>query len=161
MTIQMKRYRPSTKTLNLTMGFIKSFFKACKKRFLKFFRSRKNKKSKTDDRQKPSAGKSPKTSNREESLNKTLGVRNNATIREIREGYLKKCFEHHPDRHSNASNEVKQWNEEKFKLAANAYNILSMGAKKGRPNKEQKAKRTRRQKNHFNQETVLTAKSRT
>ena len=54
-----------------------------------------------------------------------LGIEKTVGDSEIRKAYFKKSKEYHPDRHSNDSEEVKEEFSKKFKLAKEAYEILS------------------------------------
>lgn len=56
-----------------------------------------------------------------------LGISKNATPAEIKKAYRKKAIEHHPDK--NPGNKAA---EDKFKKAAEAYEILSNENKKAR-----------------------------
>lgn len=63
---------------------------------------------------------------------KILGVSKSATDDEIKKAYKKKAMIHHPDRHSNLSEEEKKEQEVKFKEVGEAYAILSDPKKKQR-----------------------------
>ncbi|GAB6021161.1 hypothetical protein CHUAL_003792 [Chamberlinius hualienensis] len=56
---------------------------------------------------------------------KILGIGRNATEDDIKKAYRKRALEHHPDRHSNASEDFKKEQEKKFKDLGEAYSILS------------------------------------
>lgn len=56
---------------------------------------------------------------------KVLGIPKDATVDDIKKAYRKRALLHHPDRHSNASEEMKREQEKKFKELGEAYNILS------------------------------------
>lgn len=61
-----------------------------------------------------------------------LGVNKNADDDEIKKAYRKRALIHHPDRHSNASDEEKREQEKKFKELGEAYSILSDPKKRTR-----------------------------
>ncbi|XP_064466243.1 dnaJ homolog subfamily C member 7-like isoform X5 [Ornithodoros turicata] len=63
---------------------------------------------------------------------KVLGVPKNATEDDIKKAYRKRALLHHPDRHSNASDDMKREQEKKFKELGEAYNILSDPKKRTR-----------------------------
>lgn len=63
---------------------------------------------------------------------KVLGIDKNASDDEIKKAYRKRALVHHPDRHSNASQEEKIEQEKKFKEVGEAYAVLSDPQKKGR-----------------------------
>lgn len=63
---------------------------------------------------------------------KLLGVTKTANEDEIKKAYRKRAMLHHPDRHSNASDEVKKEEEKKFKECGEAYAVLSDQKKKAR-----------------------------
>ena len=54
-----------------------------------------------------------------------LGVSKNATADELKKAYRKKAIQYHPDRQQGKSEEEKKDAEEKFKEAAEAYDVLS------------------------------------
>merc|ERR1719367_2531957 len=54
-----------------------------------------------------------------------LGIEKTVGESEIRKAYFKKSKEYHPDKHANDSDEVKEEFSKKFKLAKEAYEILS------------------------------------
>ncbi|KAL1434277.1 hypothetical protein MTO96_011911 [Rhipicephalus appendiculatus] len=56
---------------------------------------------------------------------KVLGIPKDATVDDIKKAYRKRALLHHPDRHSNASEDMKREQEKKFKELGEAYNILS------------------------------------
>ncbi|KAH6946121.1 hypothetical protein HPB50_011759 [Hyalomma asiaticum] len=56
---------------------------------------------------------------------KVLGISKDATVDDIKKAYRKRALLHHPDRHSNASEDMKREQEKKFKELGEAYNILS------------------------------------
>lgn len=59
-----------------------------------------------------------------------LGIEKHASDLEIKNAYHKRALMHHPDRHVNASEEVKREHEEIFKEVCEAYTILSNHIKK-------------------------------
>ncbi|MBR1786006.1 MAG: molecular chaperone DnaJ [Paludibacteraceae bacterium] len=61
-----------------------------------------------------------------------LGVQKNATAEEIKKAYKKMALQWHPDRHVNDSEADKKAAEEKFKEAAEAYDVLSDPQKRQR-----------------------------
>ena len=61
-----------------------------------------------------------------------LGVAKSATADEIKKAYRKKAIQYHPDKWSTASEEEKKDAEEKFKEAAEAYEVLSDENKRAR-----------------------------
>lgn len=63
---------------------------------------------------------------------KILGIDKNANELEIKKAYRKRALVHHPDRHANATEEVKREQEKKFKEVGEAYAILSDQSKKVR-----------------------------
>lgn len=63
---------------------------------------------------------------------KILGIERNATDHEVKKAYRKRALVHHPDRHSNASDEVKLLEECKFKEVGEAYAVLSDARKRSR-----------------------------
>lgn len=63
---------------------------------------------------------------------KILGIDRRATDEEIKKAYRKRALVHHPDRHSNASEEEKQEQEKKFKEVGEAYAVLSDPQKRDR-----------------------------
>lgn len=63
---------------------------------------------------------------------KILGLSRSATEDEVKKAYRKLALKHHPDRHSNASEEEKAEAERKFKEIGEAYSILSDPKKKMR-----------------------------
>ena len=54
-----------------------------------------------------------------------LGIEKTVGESEIRKAYFKKSKEYHPDKHANDSDEVKEEFSKKFKLAKEAYEVLS------------------------------------
>jgi DnaJ-class molecular chaperone len=54
-----------------------------------------------------------------------LGVNSDATEKQIKTAYRKKCVKYHPDKHVGATDKVKFEMEEKFKNIARAYQVLS------------------------------------
>jgi len=63
---------------------------------------------------------------------KILGVGRSASEDEIKKAYRKRALVHHPDRHSNAPDDIKKEQEKKFKELGEAYSILSDPKKKSR-----------------------------
>lgn len=63
---------------------------------------------------------------------KILGVGKDASEDEIKKAYRKRALVHHPDRHSNATEEEKKEQEIKFKEVGEAYAVLSDQSKKAR-----------------------------
>ncbi|XP_022103561.1 dnaJ homolog subfamily C member 7-like isoform X2 [Acanthaster planci] len=63
---------------------------------------------------------------------KILNISKNATEVEIKKAYKKHALLHHPDRHSNKTEEVQKAEEVKFKEVGEAYNVLSDSKKKMR-----------------------------
>lgn len=63
---------------------------------------------------------------------KILGINRGATDDEIKKAYRKRALVHHPDRHSNATEEEKQEQEKKFKEVGEAYAVLSDPQKRER-----------------------------
>ena len=61
-----------------------------------------------------------------------LGVSKNATADELKKAYRKKAIEYHPDRQQGKTEEEKKAAEEKFKEAAEAYEVLSDPDKRAR-----------------------------
>ena len=61
-----------------------------------------------------------------------LGVDKSSSADEIKKAYRKKAMQYHPDRWVNGSDEEKKDAEEKFKEAAEAYEVLSNPDKKSR-----------------------------
>ena len=61
-----------------------------------------------------------------------LGVSKNATADELKKAYRKKAIEYHPDRQQEKSDAEKKDAEEKFKEAAEAYDVLSNPDKRAR-----------------------------
>ncbi len=61
-----------------------------------------------------------------------LGVAKNANADEIKKAYRKKAIEFHPDKYANASESERKAAEEKFKEAAEAYDVLSNPDKRAR-----------------------------
>ena len=61
-----------------------------------------------------------------------LGVDKSASADEIKKAYRKKALQYHPDRWVNGTDEEKKDAEEKFKEAAEAYDVLSTPEKKSR-----------------------------
>lgn len=61
-----------------------------------------------------------------------LGVDKSANADEIKKAYRKKALQYHPDRWVNGTEEEKKEAEEKFKEAAEAYDVLSTPEKKAR-----------------------------
>jgi DnaJ family protein C protein 7 len=56
---------------------------------------------------------------------KVLGIDKNANEEEIKKAYRKRAMDHHPDRHSGATEQEKKDHETKFKEIGEAYTILS------------------------------------
>ena len=56
---------------------------------------------------------------------KLLQVSKNATNEEIKKSYRTLAMKHHPDRHTNKSQEEQSANEQKFKQISEAYQVLS------------------------------------
>jgi DnaJ family protein C protein 7 len=54
---------------------------------------------------------------------KILGVTNDATTKEIRDGYLRKSLAHHPDRHPQSTAEERKRHEAEFKLVNNRMHL--------------------------------------
>jgi len=63
---------------------------------------------------------------------KILGIERNASDDDIRKAYRKRALIHHPDRHANATDDVKKEQEKKFKEVGEAYGILSDPQKRTR-----------------------------
>lgn len=63
---------------------------------------------------------------------KILGVEKNVGDDDIKKAYRKRAMLHHPDRHSNASEDVKKEQEKKFKELGEAYAVLSDPKKRQR-----------------------------
>ncbi len=63
---------------------------------------------------------------------KILGVQKAASDDEIKKAYRKRALSHHPDRHSNATDEEKREHEKKFKEVGEAYGVLSDSKKRSR-----------------------------
>lgn len=63
---------------------------------------------------------------------KILGVERGATEDEIKRAYRKRALVHHPDRHSNATEDEKKEHEKKFKEIGEAYGVLSDSKKRSR-----------------------------
>lgn len=61
-----------------------------------------------------------------------LGVAENATADELKKAYRKKAIEFHPDRQQGKTDEEKKIAEDKFKEAAEAYDVLSNPDKRAR-----------------------------
>ena len=61
-----------------------------------------------------------------------LGVSKNATADEIKKAYRKKAIQYHPDRQGDKSEAEKKEAEEKFKEAAEAYDVLSDADKRAK-----------------------------
>ncbi|MBO4815050.1 MAG: DnaJ domain-containing protein, partial [Muribaculaceae bacterium] len=61
-----------------------------------------------------------------------LGVNKNATDDELKKAYRKMAIKYHPDRQQNKSEAEKKEAEEKFKEAAEAYDVLSDPNKRAR-----------------------------
>ncbi|MDE7437496.1 MAG: molecular chaperone DnaJ [Muribaculaceae bacterium] len=61
-----------------------------------------------------------------------LGVSKNATADEIKKAYRKKAIQYHPDRQGDKSDAEKKEAEEKFKEAAEAYDVLSDADKRAK-----------------------------
>jgi len=61
-----------------------------------------------------------------------LGLASDATEEEIRKAYRKAALKHHPDRHTNSTEEEKMEAEKEFKNVAEAYEVLSDKEKKAR-----------------------------
>ena len=61
-----------------------------------------------------------------------LGVSKNVTPEELKKAYRKKAIEYHPDRQQGKSEAEKKEAEEKFKEAAEAYDVLSNPEKRAR-----------------------------
>jgi len=63
---------------------------------------------------------------------KIIGVPKTATDDEIKKAYRKEALKHHPDRHSNETDEKKKEEERLFKEVGEAYSVLSDPQKKAR-----------------------------
>jgi DnaJ family protein C protein 7 len=63
---------------------------------------------------------------------KILGIPRGASDDDIKKAYRKRALVHHPDRHANASEEVRREQEKKFKELGEAYGVLSDPKKKSR-----------------------------
>ncbi|GFO13168.1 Dnaj homolog subfamily c member 7-like, partial [Plakobranchus ocellatus] len=63
---------------------------------------------------------------------KILGVHKSASEDEIKRAYKKRALIHHPDRHSNDTQDKQKEEEKKFKELGEAYSILSDAKKKAR-----------------------------
>lgn len=63
---------------------------------------------------------------------KVLGISKQAGDEEIKKAYKKRAMVHHPDRHSNATEEEKLEQEKKFKEVGEAYSVLSDPRKRTR-----------------------------
>jgi len=63
---------------------------------------------------------------------KILGIGRNASTDEIKKAYKKRALVHHPDRHSNATEDEQKEQEIKFKEVGEAYAVLSDSNKKMR-----------------------------
>ncbi|MBR6947767.1 MAG: DnaJ domain-containing protein, partial [Muribaculaceae bacterium] len=61
-----------------------------------------------------------------------LGVDKNATADDLKKAYRKLAIQYHPDKQQGKSDEEKKAAEEKFKEAAEAYNVLSDPEKRAR-----------------------------
>ncbi|MDE7413431.1 MAG: molecular chaperone DnaJ [Muribaculaceae bacterium] len=61
-----------------------------------------------------------------------LGVGKNATADEIKKAYRKMAIKYHPDKYAQSSEDEKKAAEEKFKEAAEAYDVLSDADKRAR-----------------------------
>ena len=61
---------------------------------------------------------------------KILGVKNDASIDEIKKAFKKLALKFHPDRYAGKSEKEKKEAEEKFKEIAEAYGVLSDKEKK-------------------------------
>lgn len=84
---------------------------------------------------------------------KILGVTNDATTREIRDGYLRKSLAHHPDRHPQSTAEERKRHEAEFKLVNNAYaSLMSESPKKRKSRNKAKRSKTDKTKNAPNKE---------
>lgn len=84
---------------------------------------------------------------------KILGVTNDATTREKRDGYLRKSLAHHPDRHPQSTAEERKRHEAEFKLVNNAYaSLMSESPKKRKSRNKAKRSKTDKTKNAPNKE---------
>jgi len=63
---------------------------------------------------------------------KILGVDKNASEEDIKKAYKKRALEHHPDRHSHATEAEKKEQEVKFKEVGEAYGVLLDAKKRAR-----------------------------
>lgn len=63
---------------------------------------------------------------------KVLGIDKTASDEDIKKAYKKRALEHHPDRHSSASDTVKVEQEKMFKEVGEAYAVLSDPKKRAR-----------------------------
>ena len=63
---------------------------------------------------------------------KILGLSRTATGEEIKKAYRKCALLHHPDRHSNAEDSVREEEERIFKEVSEAYSVLSDSRKRSR-----------------------------
>ncbi|MDE6718107.1 MAG: DnaJ domain-containing protein, partial [Muribaculaceae bacterium] len=61
-----------------------------------------------------------------------LGVGKNATADEIKKAYRKMAIKYHPDKFAQSSEDERKAAEEKFKEAAEAYDVLSDTDKRAR-----------------------------
>jgi DnaJ-class molecular chaperone len=124
------------------MGFFRTFFASIKRKFAKFFRTGKYKKS-NGGRNK---GSNRKMTDEDYADIKTLELNRNATFREIRQSYMKKALEHHPDRHVNATDDERELHEEQFKMINNAYSSLCQYPKKRKYRKKGKQSKSKQSK---------------
>ena len=65
-----------------------------------------------------------------------LGVDKNATADDLKKAYRKLAIQYHPDKQQGKSDAEKKAAEEKFKEAAEAYNVLSDPDKRARRRKD-------------------------
>ena len=54
-----------------------------------------------------------------------LNLQNNASDEEVKKAYKKMAIKYHPDKHGNSSEKEKKEAEEKFKIIAEAYEVLT------------------------------------